>query len=97
MVALKTLPGPQTNSSSFLTEFKNHMKCRLEGSELEIYGLTQNTETDQYMMVYQYANRGNLFDFLSQYFRKLTWQNKLKQLEDISYNLFRIHEAGLIY
>ncbi|RIB03658.1 kinase-like domain-containing protein [Gigaspora rosea] len=87
MVALKTLNGPQPMSSNFLNE----------GSELEIYGLTQNTETGQYMMVYQYANRGNLFDFLSQYFRKLTWQKKLKQLEDISYNLFRIHEAGLIH
>ncbi|RIB27418.1 kinase-like domain-containing protein [Gigaspora rosea] len=97
MVALKTLHGPQTMSSSFLNEFKNHMKCRLEGSELEIYGLTQNTETGQYMMVYQYANRGNLFDFLSQYFRKLTWQKKLKKFEDISYNLSRIHEAGLIH
>ena len=50
------------------------MKCRLEDSQLEIYGMMQNTETGQYMMVYQYANRGNLFDFLSQYFKKLTWK-----------------------
>ncbi|RIB01845.1 kinase-like domain-containing protein [Gigaspora rosea] len=96
-VALKTLPGSQTSSSEFLNEFKNHMKCRLKGSALEVYGLTQHTETGQYMMVYQYANRGNLHDFLAKYFRELVWQNKIKQLADISYDLSRIHKAGLIH
>ncbi|RIB22334.1 kinase-like domain-containing protein [Gigaspora rosea] len=95
-VALKTLPGSQTSSSSFLTEFKNHMQCRLEGSELEVYGLTRNTDS-QYMMVYQYANRGNLSDFLTRYFRELVWQEKLNQLADISYDLSRIHKTGLIH
>ncbi|RIB12797.1 kinase-like domain-containing protein [Gigaspora rosea] len=96
-VALKTLPGSQTSSSEFLNEFKNHVQCRLEGSALEVYGLTQNTENGQYMMVYQYANRGNLHDFLTKNFRELVWQNKLKQLENISYDLSRIHITGLIH
>ncbi|RIB12647.1 hypothetical protein C2G38_2200047 [Gigaspora rosea] len=94
-VALKTLPGSQTNSSEFLNEFKNHMQCRFEGSALEVYGLTQNKD-GQYMMVYQYANRRNLNDFLTKNFRELVWQKKLKQLADISYDLSRIHKAGLI-
>src|SRR5260363_117729 len=73
------------------------MQCRFEGSALEVYGLTQNTENGQYMMVYQYANRGNLHDFLIKNFRELVWQNKLKQLENISYDLSRIHKTGLIH
>ncbi|RIB20888.1 hypothetical protein C2G38_1152820 [Gigaspora rosea] len=77
-VALKTLPGSQSISSCFLNEFKNHMQCRLEGSELEVYGLTQNTSTGQYMMIYQFANRGNLHDFLINNFRELVWQKKIK-------------------
>ncbi|RIB15598.1 kinase-like domain-containing protein [Gigaspora rosea] len=96
-VALKTIAGSHKSSSEFLNEFKNHMQCRLEGSALEVYGLTRHTDTGQYMMVYQYANRGNLHDFLAKYFRELVWQNKLKQLEDISYDLSRIHKAGLIH
>ncbi|RIB19939.1 hypothetical protein C2G38_2180526 [Gigaspora rosea] len=86
-IALKTLPGSQTSSSEFLNE----------GSELEVYGLTQNTKNGQYMMVYQCANRGNLHDFLANNFRELVWQKKLKQLADISYDLSRIHKAGLIH
>ncbi|RIB22746.1 hypothetical protein C2G38_2033338 [Gigaspora rosea] len=96
-VALKKLPGSQTNSSEFLNEFKHHMQCRLEGSALEVYGLTRNAENGQYMMVYQYANRGNLHDFLTKNFRELVWRKKLKQLADISHDLSRIHKATLIH
>ncbi|RIB22390.1 kinase-like domain-containing protein [Gigaspora rosea] len=85
-VALKTLPGSLA-SYSFLIEFESHMQCRLEGSALEVYGLTRDTENGKYMMVYQYANRGNLHDFLIKNFRELTWKNKLKQLLTISYDL----------
>ncbi|RIB20018.1 kinase-like domain-containing protein [Gigaspora rosea] len=90
-VALKTLSSPQT-SSNFLTEFQNHMQCRLGGSELEIYGLTQNENKD-YLMVLQYAIRGNLHEFLQQNFRdsNFTWKEKLEQLKDISHDLNRIH------
>ncbi|RIB10239.1 kinase-like domain-containing protein [Gigaspora rosea] len=44
IVALKTL------SDSSLKEFKNHIKCIYLGSKLKVYGLTQNTETNEYMM-----------------------------------------------
>ncbi|RIB17421.1 kinase-like domain-containing protein [Gigaspora rosea] len=93
-VALKTLSNPQT-SSNFLTEFQNHMQCRLGGSELEIYGLTLYENKD-YLMVLQYANRGNLHEFLQQNFRdsNFTWKKKLEQLKDISHDLNRIHLKG---
>ncbi|RIB05428.1 kinase-like domain-containing protein [Gigaspora rosea] len=89
-VALKTLPGSQTSSSEFLNEFKNNMQF----SSLEVYGLTQNTKTGQYLMVYQFANRGNLREFLAKHFSDLIWYKKLKQLADISYDLSRIHGTG---
>ncbi|RIB12033.1 hypothetical protein C2G38_2145276 [Gigaspora rosea] len=61
IVALKTLPGSQEN---FLKEFKNFMQFRLMGSNLEVYGLTRNTTNNEYLMVFQYANRGSLHKFL---------------------------------
>ncbi|RIB30330.1 kinase-like domain-containing protein [Gigaspora rosea] len=91
VVALKTLSGPQKN---FLREFKSYTELRLVGSNFEVYGLTQNTTNKEYLMVFQYANRGSLHKFLLSNFRGLNWKSKLKQLVDISENLKKVHEAG---
>ncbi|RIB12595.1 kinase-like domain-containing protein [Gigaspora rosea] len=96
-VALKTLSGSKENPRDFLKEFENHVKCRLYGSRLNIFGLTQNTATNEYLMVFQYADNGSLHKFLRMKFQDLTWQIKLKLLEDISYDLDEIHKAGYIH
>lgn len=93
MVALKTL----SNGVNFLKEFENHAECRLEGIGLKIYGLTQQTGTNQYLMVFQYANRGDLCSFLESNFENLKWENKLEHLIQISYDLDRIHRAGYFH
>ncbi|RIB01030.1 kinase-like domain-containing protein [Gigaspora rosea] len=96
IVALKTLSGSQASALDFLKEFENHLQCRFNGSRLEVYGLTQNT-TNEYMMVLQYANKGSLNNNLSSNFKNLTWEVKLKQLEEISNDLDKIHKAGYIH
>ncbi|CAG8553565.1 4267_t:CDS:2 [Acaulospora morrowiae] len=96
LVALKTLSS-SSNSMDFLKEFKNHMRCRLMGSSLEVYGLTKNTITNQYMIVFQYANNGNLRHYLETNFKELTWKDKLLRLMDISKDLSLIHEAKYIH
>ncbi|RIB22815.1 kinase-like domain-containing protein [Gigaspora rosea] len=93
-VALKTLPGLKKNSSNFLKEFKSHMRCRVNGIRLIVYGLTQNTKTEEYMMVFQYENKGNLHNYLTRNFEELMWEDKLSLLIDISNDLIKIHEAG---
>ncbi|RIB23535.1 hypothetical protein C2G38_2171062 [Gigaspora rosea] len=97
VVVLKTFPGSRADASSFLKEFKNHMSCRLEGTELEMFGLTQNNESKDYLMVIQYANKGNLRKFLRENFSELSWQKKLEQLRNISHDLHLIHEAGFTH
>src|ERR1043166_8418603 len=73
------------------------MQCRSMGSGLKIYGLTQDTKSKEYLMVFQYADNGNLHKFLESNFNKLTWQSKLRQLIYISYDLVRIHKAGYVH
>ncbi|RIB30434.1 kinase-like domain-containing protein [Gigaspora rosea] len=90
LVALKTL---------YLKEFDNHMKYNfnLHGNKLKVYGITQNTKTNEYMMVFQYANSENLHKFIRTNFQDLNWQAKLNLLKDISENLDNIHSTGLIH
>ena len=78
-------------------KFKNHIKCIYLGSKLKVYGLTQNTETNEYMMAFQYATDGNLYKFLRKDFQNLIWQTKLKLLFDISKDLYKIHNTGYIH
>ncbi|RIB25554.1 kinase-like domain-containing protein [Gigaspora rosea] len=96
-VALKTLSDSKKDSHDFLKEFESHAKCNKWGSKLQIYGLTQNTKTNEYLMVFQYANNGSLYKFLRTNFQDLTWQTKLKLLKDISDDLCQVHKAGYIH
>ncbi|RIB02347.1 hypothetical protein C2G38_2125448, partial [Gigaspora rosea] len=83
-VALKTLTGSMENNNDFLKEFKSLMKCTLNYNMLAIYGITQNTQTNEYLIVFQYANDGSLYKYLRKNFSALTWKTKLQILEDIS-------------
>ncbi|RIB10889.1 kinase-like domain-containing protein [Gigaspora rosea] len=90
IVALKTL------SEGSLKEFENHMKCILFDFQLKIYGITQKSK-NEYFIVLQYADSGNLSRFLRTKFQEVNWKTKLKLLFDISKDLYRIHEAGYIH
>ncbi|RIB27856.1 kinase-like domain-containing protein [Gigaspora rosea] len=96
IVALKALYGSEENPLS-IKEFDNYINCSLGGIKLRVYGLTQNPETKEYIMVYQYFNNGSLNKFLTTNFRIITWQAKLKILFEISDDLSKIHKAGYIH
>src|SRR6185312_1457674 len=64
---------------------------------LMIYGVTQDPETKEYMIVMQYANNGNLLSYLDQNINKLTWKMKLYFLRDIGKYLNSIHCSGLVH
>ncbi|RIB29128.1 kinase-like domain-containing protein [Gigaspora rosea] len=94
VVALKKLPSTHQD---FLQEFKNYSRLRHKGSKLEVYGMTQDKTNNEYLMVFQYVNRGSLCKFLSTNFNELNWKIKLEQLTDISGDLAQIHEAGYVH
>src|SRR6185312_15199212 len=64
---------------------------------LQLYGVTQDPETKEYMIVMQYANNGSLLSYLDQNINKLSWWNKLRQLKDIASYLHYIHKTGLVH
>jgi len=63
----------------------------------KIYGVTQDPETKEYMIVMQYANNGNLLSYLDQNIDKLTWKMKLQYLKNIGNYLWAIHLSGLVH
>ena len=64
---------------------------------LEIYGVTQDPETKEYLIVMQHANNGELLSYLDQNINKLTWRMKLRHLRSIAHYLDIIHGTGLLH
>src|SRR5438128_1808979 len=64
---------------------------------LNIYGVSQQPETKEYIIVLQYANDGNLLSYLGQNINKLTWKMKMECLKGITDRLIAIHDAGLVH
>ncbi|RIB26158.1 kinase-like domain-containing protein, partial [Gigaspora rosea] len=97
-VALKCLTGISNEPLEFFNEFKIHYECQLNRySEdkygIEIYGITYNSAEKEYLMVHEYADKGDLRQYLSTNFKDLDWKQKTKILCSISDNLDYIHQT----
>jgi serine/threonine protein kinase len=61
------------------------------------YGITQDPETKNYMMVLDYARNGSLRNYLNKRYNKLSWNDKFYYLFDIARGLQYIHSNKLIH
>ncbi|RIB21136.1 kinase-like domain-containing protein [Gigaspora rosea] len=92
IVALKEFFGTQDRSTIFLDEVEANVKINVE-----IYGITCNMHTNEYMMVCRYADKGDLKHYLNKNFVALRWKPKLKILLSIISDLINIHTKGYIH
>ncbi|GBC06437.1 hypothetical protein RclHR1_06830005 [Rhizophagus clarus] len=93
-VALKRLNGSQNMSIEYLNELKTHWKYHKSKHNftLGFYGITKDPEAKEFMMILQFANKGNLRSFLLNDFNKLLWGNKIRNLYWIINNLDKLHK-----
>src|SRR5204863_8971365 len=64
-----------------------HSDCDENGLFTQFYGITKDPQTEELMMVLEYAENDNLRKYLKSNFFNLTWKDKLLFLFFISYNL----------
>src|ERR1700719_4253930 len=64
---------------------------------IQCYGITKDPETNNFMMVMDYARNGSLRQHLNNNFNKLTWDYKLNNLRDIADGLADIHDKELTH
>ncbi|RIA82118.1 kinase-like domain-containing protein [Glomus cerebriforme] len=67
------------------------------GRVLPCYGISQDPQTNNYILVMQYASEGNLRNYLSTSFARFDWWKKVNMLRDIVLGLKSIHNAGLVH
>ncbi|CAB5380279.1 unnamed protein product [Rhizophagus irregularis] len=104
-VALKCLHNSQNITNEFLNEvnaysindstfFGNYRKR--EYGILKIYGISQNPDTNNYIIVLEYANGGNLNNY-NNIIRNYNWFEKLEVLSKIAKGLKKIHENKAVH
>ncbi|CAB4403173.1 unnamed protein product [Rhizophagus irregularis] len=95
-VAVKKLRDSQNISKHFLNELSLLYQCK-DHMVIGCYGITQDPITKEYMLILNYAEGGNLHDYLQNNFINITWINKLHILQAIAFGLKNIHKKNFIH
>jgi len=72
----------------FKDEYDGVVKC---------FGISQDPQTNDYIMVMDYVKNGDLRRYLTKYYKKLDFYNKLGQSYHLAKGLNNIHRQGLIH
>ncbi|CAB4430745.1 unnamed protein product [Rhizophagus irregularis] len=92
-VALKSLDNSSDISTDFLNEIKSYLQIYIQ-YVVYCYGMTQDPNTKDYMMVLHYCKNGNLRNY---YFNSNDINMKLYDLSRIANGLLDIHNAGKVH
>ncbi|GET54225.1 kinase-like domain-containing protein [Rhizophagus irregularis DAOM 181602=DAOM 197198] len=95
-VILKCHKNLSENLSEFLKEWEYHKKCLGSDNIIDFYGFTKDLNTSKYMVVMDYANKGNLRENLTGIVEN-HWNQKLHMLYEIISGLSKIHGKSLIH
>ncbi|GET02600.1 kinase-like domain-containing protein [Rhizophagus clarus] len=95
-VALKSLNNSKDVTFEFMNEITSHHKVKNDVI-IGFYGITQDPETKNYVMVLEYAENGSLRDYLDTNCNKLNWERKIRDLCDVAKGLEFIHNNRLIH
>ncbi|CAB5388878.1 unnamed protein product [Rhizophagus irregularis] len=95
-VALKCLHNSQNITTEFLNEV-NAYSISIDNGILRICGISQNPDTNNYIIVLEYANGGNLDNYNNNIIRNYNWVGKLSLLSDIVKGLKKIHENEIVH
>ncbi|RHZ87737.1 hypothetical protein Glove_30g56 [Diversispora epigaea] len=97
-VALKQIIG--ANDEEIHIKLENEIMRALQNLDhdnlMQLYGVTEDIESNSCMLVLQLAKDGNLREYLAAN-PELPWINRLRIARDVSDGLRQLHKAGVIH
>ncbi|RGB26902.1 kinase-like domain-containing protein [Rhizophagus diaphanus] len=93
-VALKSLDNSSCISTELLNEIKTHLQIYI-WYVIQCYGITQDPNTKDYMMVLEYCKYGNLRNYYLN--NESNYRLKIRNLIRIISGLLDIHNAGKVH
>src|SRR5439155_17911659 len=93
------MPKIYTKFLSIFIKLRNYIKFKgpYYNGILDIYGISQDPNTKEYILVMRYANNGSLRDYITKNFKNLKWKNKVEILYRIISGLKTIHQEQLVH
>ncbi|POG74632.1 kinase-like domain-containing protein [Rhizophagus irregularis DAOM 181602=DAOM 197198] len=88
--ALKSL----NNSSDICSDFLNEIHLT---DIVQCYGITQDPNNKEYMMVLYYCSFGNLRDYLNKSKNYINYKSKIDKLQQIARGLLDVHNSGKVH
>ncbi|EXX54397.1 Kic1p [Rhizophagus irregularis DAOM 197198w] len=95
-VILKCHKNLNENLNEFLKEWEYHTSVLDSNDIINFYGFTEDPNTSKFMVVMEYANKGNLRENLTTIVEN-NWNQKLFMLYEIISGLSKIHGENLIH
>ncbi|CAB4440688.1 unnamed protein product [Rhizophagus irregularis] len=98
-VALKCLNDSQDHITKLLNEVNAYSTKPIYNSILKVYGISQDPNTKDYIIVLHYAKDGNFDNWISinDNFKYFNWKEKIQKLNSIVKELKEIHENQMIH
>jgi serine/threonine protein kinase len=64
---------------------------------IQVLGISQDPQTQNYMIVKEFASGGSLYNYLNINTNNMTWEDKIQSLWCISNGLYYLHDKNLIH
>ncbi|PKY47192.1 kinase-like protein [Rhizophagus irregularis] len=93
-VALKRLFNSDKDISALIQEVQTHIRFSGEKNIPRCYGITKDPSSGDYMLILEYATKGDLHEYLKRNDKNLTWKSRLETLLEIIEGLHKIHLEG---
>ncbi|CAJ0911798.1 3297_t:CDS:2 [Entrophospora sp. SA101] len=99
VVALKRLHNSKYVTTDFFNEMSIHLRSENNSGNyfIRYYGITQDPNTKDYMIVEQFARNGNLQSYIKKNRKTLTWQKRLDILFSVATGINRIHSKKMLH
>ncbi|RHZ86087.1 hypothetical protein Glove_54g159 [Diversispora epigaea] len=82
----------------FVNELKQHSKVCSHENIIGFYGVSQKYEnSNEYLLVLEYANGGTLRNYLESNFKNLEWSDKLNLAQQIAKGIQHLHSHNVIH
>ncbi|RHZ88735.1 hypothetical protein Glove_21g102 [Diversispora epigaea] len=96
-VALKNLHNSKDMADNFLKEVISHGITSSNDFILQCYGITKDPNTNNNIIVMEFAEDGSLHSDLRRNINEINWQTKLERLYCIATGIEQIHNNNLIH